>query len=54
MQRVVSFYERLPRGAAPETKGRGILGWYQAKYFGKNASVKRTHLMALAKLTRDG
>jgi F-type H+-transporting ATPase subunit f len=41
MQRVVSFYEKLPRGAAPEVKARGPLGWYQAKYFGKNASVQR-------------
>jgi len=42
MQRVVSFYEKLPRGAAPETKSRGLLGWYQAKYFGKKTSVQRT------------
>jgi F-type H+-transporting ATPase subunit f len=40
MQRVVSFYEKLPRGAAPEIKARGPLGWYQAKYFGKNTSVQ--------------
>ncbi|KFH42061.1 ATP synthase subunit f-like protein [Hapsidospora chrysogenum ATCC 11550] len=39
MQRVVSFYEKLPRGAAPEVKAKGLLGRYQAKYFGKNASV---------------
>jgi F-type H+-transporting ATPase subunit f len=42
MQRVVSFYEKLPRGAAPENKGKGLLGRYQAKYFGKNASAQRT------------
>lgn len=42
MQRVVSFYEKLPRGAAPETKGKGLLGRYQAKYFGKNPSATRT------------
>ncbi|MBE3042053.1 hypothetical protein IMZ48_05620 [Candidatus Bathyarchaeota archaeon] len=41
MQRVVNFYEKLPRGAAPETKATGILGRYQAKHFGKNASGKR-------------
>lgn len=41
MQRVVSFYEKLPRGAAPEIKARGPLGWYQAKYFGKKPSVQR-------------
>ena len=42
MQRVVSFYEKLPRGAIPEVKAKGILGRYQARYFGKNASVTRT------------
>ncbi|PFH58810.1 hypothetical protein XA68_13178 [Ophiocordyceps unilateralis] len=40
MQRVVSFYEKLPRGPAPEIKGKGLLGWYQAKYFGEKTSVK--------------
>ncbi|KAJ6443134.1 hypothetical protein O9K51_04313 [Purpureocillium lavendulum] len=40
MQRVVSFYEKLPRGAAPEVKSKGLLGWYQAKYFGKKTSVQ--------------
>ncbi|KAF4464040.1 hypothetical protein FALBO_9146 [Fusarium albosuccineum] len=40
MQRVVSFYEKLPRGAAPEVKAKGIIGRYQAKHFGKNPSVK--------------
>jgi len=42
MQRVVSFYEKLPRGPAPAAKATGILGRYQAKHFGKNASAKRT------------
>lgn len=41
MKRVVSFYEKLPRGPAPEVKATGILGRYQAKHFGKNASAKR-------------
>lgn len=41
MQRVVNFYEKLPRGAAPEVKATGILGRYQAKHFGKNPSAKR-------------
>ncbi|EFX03869.1 mitochondrial f1f0 ATP synthase subunit f [Grosmannia clavigera kw1407] len=40
MQRVVSFYEKLPRGPAPEVKAKGILGRYQAKHFGKNATAK--------------
>lgn len=42
MQRVVSFYEKLPRGAAPEVKASGFLGRYQAKHFGKKTSAKRT------------
>lgn len=42
MDRVVNFYARLPRGAAPETKATGLLGRYQARYFhGKNASAAR-------------
>ncbi len=41
MQRVVSFYEKLPRGAAPEAKAKGLLGRYQARYFGKKASATR-------------
>ncbi|GAB7355972.1 hypothetical protein MBLNU459_g6604t1 [Dothideomycetes sp. NU459] len=39
MQRVVSFYERLPRGPAPETKPKGFLQKYQARHFGKNPSA---------------
>jgi hypothetical protein len=42
MQRVVSFYEKLPRGAAPAVKPKGLLGRYQARYFGKNPSGART------------
>lgn len=41
MQRVVSFYEKLPRGAAPEPSGGGLLARYQARYFGKNPSPAR-------------
>lgn len=41
MQRVVSFYEKLPRGAAPEVKAKGLMGRYQAKYFGKEPSAMR-------------
>lgn len=44
MKRVVNFYEKLPRGPAPEVKPTGILGRYQAKHFGKNPSAKRTYL----------
>ncbi|CAF9928172.1 MAG: hypothetical protein HETSPECPRED_006763 [Heterodermia speciosa] len=38
MQRVVSFYEKLPRGPAPELQPRGLFARYQARYFGKNPS----------------
>ena len=41
MQRVVSFYEKLPRGAAPEEKPSGLFGRYKARYFGKKASAAR-------------
>ena len=41
MQRVVSFYEKLPRGAAPEIQPKGLFGRYQARYFGKNPSAAR-------------
>lgn len=44
MQRVVNFYQKLPRGAAPEVKATGFLGRYQAKHFGKNPSGKRMWL----------
>ncbi|KAL5117931.1 hypothetical protein ACEQ8H_004250 [Pleosporales sp. CAS-2024a] len=40
MQKVVSFYEKLPRGPAPEPEAQGLLGRYQKKYFGKNASAR--------------
>ncbi|CAJ2512246.1 Uu.00g052610.m01.CDS01 [Anthostomella pinea] len=40
MKRVVNFYEKLPRGPAPEIKATGLLGRYQAKHFGKNATNK--------------
>ncbi|KAF1821736.1 uncharacterized protein K489DRAFT_432661 [Dissoconium aciculare CBS 342.82] len=40
MARVVNFYEKLPRGAAPAPKARGPLQWYQHRYMvGKNASA---------------
>lgn len=42
MQRVVNFYEKLPRGPAPEVQAKGFFGKYQAKHFGKNPSAKRT------------
>lgn len=53
MQRVVSFYEKLPRGAVPEAKAKGLLGRYQAKYFGKKTSVQRRFLKILTKPRRS-
>ena len=45
MGRVVNFYAGLPRGPAPEVKPTGLLGRYQARYFGKNDSAAReSHL----------
>ncbi|TRX96713.1 hypothetical protein FHL15_002379 [Xylaria flabelliformis] len=48
MKRVVSFYEKLPRGPAPEIKATGLFGRYQAKHFGKNPTAKPIiHAIAL-------
>ena len=44
MQKVVSFYEKLPRGSAPEPEAKGLIGRYQKAYFGKNASAKRAYI----------
>ncbi|KAL4927366.1 F1F0 ATP synthase subunit f [Aspergillus undulatus] len=33
MDRVVNFYAKLPRGAAPKVKPTGLIGRYQARYF---------------------
>lgn len=44
MGRVVDFYEKLPRGPAPQPKARGFLQWYSLRYMtGKNPSVMRTY-----------
>ncbi|KAK1751977.1 putative mitochondrial f1f0 atp synthase [Echria macrotheca] len=40
LQRVVSFYEKLPKGPAPEVQAKGFWAKYQAKHFGKNPSAK--------------
>ena len=45
MERVVSFYEKLPRGPAPAPKPSGLLERYQARYFGKNPSGARLSLL---------
>ncbi|KAI4242140.1 MAG: hypothetical protein L6R40_004183 [Gallowayella cf. fulva] len=47
MERVVSFYEKLPRGRRPDERPKGLLERYQARYFGKNPSAAR-------KTTRTG
>lgn len=41
MSRVVSFYEKLPRGPAPAPQPKGLIERYQAKHFGKNPTAKR-------------
>ena len=41
MARIAKFYERLPKGSAPEVKSSGLLGRYQNRYFGKNPSATR-------------
>lgn len=41
MARIAKFYEQLPKGAAPPIQPSGLLGRYQARYFGKNASAAR-------------
>lgn len=41
MQKVVNFYEKLPRGPAPEREAKGLLGRYQKRYFGKKPSGAR-------------
>jgi F-type H+-transporting ATPase subunit f len=41
MAKIAKFYEKLPKGHAPERASSGPLGWYQAKYFGKNPSAAR-------------
>ncbi len=42
MQRVVSFYEKLPRGAPLKAAPKGFLARYQAKHFGETPTVQRT------------
>jgi F-type H+-transporting ATPase subunit f len=44
MANIAKFYEKLPKGPAPERAPSGPLGWYQAKYFGKNPSAARTYI----------
>ena len=42
MQRVVAFYEKLPRGPAPAPQPKGLLQRYQHRYMnGKNARAMR-------------
>ena len=44
MQRVVAFYEKLPRGPAPAPQPKGLIQRYQARYMnGKNARAMRTY-----------
>jgi len=46
MQRVVAFYEKLPRGPAPEAQPKGLIQRYQHRYMnGKNARAMRTYIL---------
>ncbi|CCE33819.1 hypothetical protein E4U22_006767 [Claviceps purpurea] len=40
MQRVMSFYENLPRGPAPVLEPTGFIGRYRAKHFGDKPTAK--------------
>lgn len=44
MQKVVNFYEKLPRGPAPEPEAKGLLGRYAKKHMGKNPSGRRKYI----------
>ncbi|CCX07922.1 Similar to ATP synthase subunit f, mitochondrial; acc. no. Q06405 [Pyronema omphalodes CBS 100304] len=47
MTRIVDFYSKLPRGAAPKAKPSGLIGRYQARYFGdKPSAMPLIHLLA--------
>jgi len=41
MQRIVSFYDKLPRGPAPEVKPTNMFDRYRAKHMGKNPTLMR-------------
>ena len=41
MANISKFYEKLPKGPAPEIKARGPFERYKARYFGKNPSIAR-------------
>ena len=45
MERVVNFYAKLPRGAAPQVKPTGLIGRYQARYFtgDKPSAARKSH-----------
>ena len=48
MQRVVSFYEKLPRGPAPKFQPKGLMERYAHRYFwGDNASKARMSFILL-------
>ncbi|KAI5296899.1 hypothetical protein KEM55_005423, partial [Ascosphaera atra] len=47
MERIVSFYSKLPKGPAPEPRPVGLLARYQARYFGnKPSAMPFVHAMA--------
>ena len=45
--RVLSFYEKLPRGSAPEIEARGLFARYKRRYFGDKPSAMRMNATEL-------
>lgn len=45
IQRIMSFYEKLPRGPAPEWKPTGLLDRYTARYFRKDSPAPIAHII---------
>ncbi|KAL8961784.1 MAG: hypothetical protein Q9193_001713 [Seirophora villosa] len=35
IERLTSFYGKIPQGPAPKVKPRGLFEWYQERYFGR-------------------
>ncbi|KAL8678956.1 MAG: hypothetical protein Q9224_001895 [Gallowayella concinna] len=53
MERIVSFYEKLPRGRRPDERPKGLFERYQARYFGKNPSAARKTTSSAHSWKRD-
>lgn len=53
MARIAKFYEKLPKGAAPDRATGGLIGRYQARYMGKNASAARKWPIQLSRMINE-